>query len=157
MNFSTIEFDDDTLAFWHEVKTFFAEHVTSEVLEAERITGGGFNEQLHLAMGQRGWVAPQCSVADGGADLDDLRARIISDEFARSGAPYVLASTTMLPPIAIQLFASPEVKAEVLPRVADGTVRICLGYTEPDCGSDLAAVRTRATRNGAGWINRNQW
>ncbi|HEY2043947.1 MAG TPA: acyl-CoA dehydrogenase family protein, partial [Jatrophihabitans sp.] len=97
MNFSTIELDDDTLAFWREVKAFFAEHVTSEVLEEERTTGGGFNEQLHLAMGQRGWVAPQWSVADGGGGLDDLRARMITDEFTRSGAPHVLASTTMLP------------------------------------------------------------
>ena len=50
--------DADTLEFWHEVRAFFDEHVTEEVHELERRTGGGFDEELHLAMGERGWVAP---------------------------------------------------------------------------------------------------
>lgn len=156
MNFGIMELDDDTLAFWRDARAFFDEHVTDEVLEDERVNGGGFNESLHLAMGARGWVAPQWSSAEGGAGLDALRARIVADEWARSGAPYILASTTLLPPIAIRMFGSPEIQAEVLPRVADGTARICLGYTEPDCGSDLAAVRTRADRDGDGWIINGQ-
>lgn len=156
MNFESIHLDDDTLAFWREARAFFDENVTTEVLEDELINGGGFNEALHLAMGARGWVAPQWPAEEGGAGLDPLRARIIADEWARSGAPYILASTTLLPPIAIRMFGSPEVQAEVLPRVADGTARICLGYTEPDCGSDLAAVRTRAERDGDKWVINGQ-
>ncbi|OBG32977.1 hypothetical protein A5672_24905 [Mycobacterium alsense] len=156
MNFGTIDLDDDTLEFWREVRSFFEEHVTEEVLEDERVNGSGFSEALHLAMGARKWVAPQWPEAEGGAGLNALRARIIADEWARSGAPYILASTTLLPPIAIRMFGTPEMQAEVLPRVADGTARICLGYTEPDCGSDLAAVRTRAERDGDGWIINGQ-
>lgn len=156
MNFGTIELDDDTLAFWRGVRRFFSEHVTDDLLDEERRSGGGFNEALHLAMGERGWVAPQWSTADGGAGLDARRAQIIQSEFYGSGAPYILAGTTLLPPIAIRLFGSAEVQSEILPRVADGTVRICLGYTEPDCGSDLAAVRTRAERDGEGWIINGQ-
>ncbi|PXX01627.1 acyl-CoA dehydrogenase family protein [Mycolicibacterium moriokaense] len=156
MNFGTVELDDDTLAFWRDAREFFDEHVTAEVLEQERTDGDGFNEALHLAMGQRGWVATRWPKSEGGADLDPMRARIVALEWARSGAPYVLASTTLLPPIAIRMFGSPEVQTEVLPGVADGTVRICLGYTEPDCGSDLAAVRTRAERDGDGWIINGQ-
>lgn len=156
MNFGTIELDDDTLAFWREAQAFFDEHVTAQVLEDERVNGGGFNEALHLAMGARGWVAPQWPTSEGGAGLDALRARIVAVEWTRSGAPYILASTTLLPPIVIRMFGSPELQAEVLPRVADGTARICLGYTEPDCGSDLAAVRTRAERDGDGWVINGQ-
>lgn len=156
MNFEVIELDEDTMDFWRDVRGFFEEHVTAEVLDEERVNGGGFNEALHLAMGQRGWVAPRWTESEGGADLDPLRARIVADEFARSGAPYILAGTTLLPPVAIRMFGSAEVQAEVLPGVADGTVRICLGYTEPDCGSDLAAVRTRAERDGNGWIINGQ-
>ncbi|BBX00972.1 hypothetical protein BST36_24360 [Mycolicibacterium moriokaense] len=156
MNFGSIELDQDTLAFWREVRGFFAEHVTDELLDEERANGGGFNEALHLAMGERGWVAPQWSTAEGGAGLDPRRAQIIQHEFYGSGAPYILAGTTLLPPIAIRIFGSPEIQAEILPRVADGTVRICLGYTEPDCGSDLAAVRTRAERDGDDWIINGQ-
>jgi alkylation response protein AidB-like acyl-CoA dehydrogenase len=156
MNFGVIELDQAAQDFWRAARDFFEEHVTAEVLDEERMNGGGFNENLHLAMGQRGWVAPQWAESEGGAGLDPLRARIVADEFARSGAPYILAGTTLLPPVAIRMFGSAEVQAEVLPGVADGTVRICLGYTEPDCGSDLAAVRTRAERDGDGWIINGQ-
>jgi len=156
MNFAEIELDDDTLKFWDDAREFFCEHVTQEVLDEERRNGGGFSESLHLALGRRGWVAPQWPVEDGGAGLDAMHARIIAMELSRSGAPAILASTTLLPPVAIRMFASPEVQGEVLPGVADGTVRICLGYTEPDCGSDLAAVRTRALPDGDEWIINGQ-
>lgn len=152
MNFAAFELDDETIAFWEEARAFFDEHVTAEVLEDERINGGGFNEGLHLAMGKRGWAAPRWSVEDGGAGLDRRKAGIVAIELARSNAPNILATTTLLPPVAIRLFAVDELKAEVLPKVADGTVRISLGYTEPDCGSDLAAVRTRAERDGDEWV-----
>ncbi|CQD09062.1 acyl-CoA dehydrogenase [Mycobacterium lentiflavum] len=156
MNFGIIDLDDDILSFWRDVRGFFAERVTRELLDEERHGGGGFNEGLHLAMGERGWVAPEWPQSEGGAGLDSLRAQIITREFYGSGAPYILAGTTLLPPIAIRMFGSPQLQAEILPRVADGTVRICLGYTEPDCGSDLAAVRTRAERDGEGWIINGQ-
>ena len=47
-------------------------------------------------------------------------------------------------------------KREVLPGIANGSIRVCLGYTEPDAGSDLAAVRTRAVRDGDEWILNGQ-
>jgi alkylation response protein AidB-like acyl-CoA dehydrogenase len=156
MNFSALELDDEVLAFWKDARSFFEEHVTDEVLDDERRSGGGFNEALHLAMGERGWVAPTWPISDGGADLDPLRARILALELERSGAPTILASTTLLPPVAIAAFASDELKHEVLPEVAAGRVRISLGYTEPDCGSDLAAVRTRAVRDGDEWVVNGQ-
>ncbi len=152
MNFALLDLDDETRAFWAEARAFFDTHVTASVHDEERETGAGFNEPLHLALGQRGWVAPQWSVEDGGAGLDALQARIVAQELTRSGAPFILASTTLLPPVAIRLFAADDIKAEILPGVADGTIRICLGYTEPDCGSDLAAVKTRAVRDGDQWV-----
>lgn len=156
MNFGAIELDEDIQQFWAEVREFFSEHVTTEVLDEERTNGSGFSESLHLALGKRGWVTPQWPVSEGGAELDPLRARIVAEELARSGAPNILASTTLLPPIAIRMFGSAELQGEILPKVAEGTVRICLGYTEPDCGSDLAAVRTRATPDGADWVINGQ-
>lgn len=156
VNFSPVELDDDTLSFWHEVQAFFAEQVTGQLLTQEREDGGGFNEDLHLAMGKRGWVAPRWSQAEGGAGLDAVRAQLVEREFLGSGAPFILASTTLLPTVAVRMFGSAEMQAEIIPGVADGTIRICLGYTEPDCGSDLAAVRTRAERDGAGWIINGQ-
>jgi alkylation response protein AidB-like acyl-CoA dehydrogenase len=49
-------------------------------------------------------------------------------------------------------FGSPELRDEVLPKVFSGHVRLCLGYTEPEGGSDIATCQTRAVRDGGGWI-----
>jgi len=49
-------------------------------------------------------------------------------------------------------FGSPELRDEVLPGVFSGEVRLCLGYTEPEGGSDVATCKTRAVRDGEGWI-----
>jgi alkylation response protein AidB-like acyl-CoA dehydrogenase len=52
----------------------------------------------------------------------------------------------------VQAFASPSLKKEVLPGVMSGEIRLCLGYTEPEGGSDVATCKTRAVRDGEGWI-----
>ena len=57
---------------------------------------------------------------------------------------------------AVRDWARDDVKAEVLPAAARGEVRMCLGYTEPDTGSDLANVRTRAVRDGDEWVINGQ-
>jgi alkylation response protein AidB-like acyl-CoA dehydrogenase len=156
VNFSPLELDAETLAFWTEVRAFFDEHVTEEVHELERRTGGGFNEDLHLAMGERGWVAPTWPPSEGGAGLDAIRAAIVAREMTRSGAPAILAGTTLLPASSIRAHGNEQLKRDVLPGIANGTIRVCLGYTEPDAGSDLAAVRTRAVRDGDEWVLNGQ-
>ena len=52
----------------------------------------------------------------------------------------------------VDKFGSAELKDEVLPGVYSGHVRLCLGYTEPEGGSDVATCKTRAVRDGDGWI-----
>ena len=156
MDFSQIDLDDDLRAFWTDVRSFMEHHVTESVLLEERRTGSGFCEDLHLAMGNRGWVAPDWPAAEGGAGLDAVRTHILRHELRRSGAPSILAGTTLLPPVSIRMFGTTALQREILPGVAKGIIRICLGYTEPDTGSDLAGVRTRATRDGDDWIVNGQ-
>jgi alkylation response protein AidB-like acyl-CoA dehydrogenase len=152
VNFATIDLDAETLEFWRDTRAFFDEHVTDAVHDEERRTGSGYNEELHRALGERGWAAPRWPVEEGGAALDPVRARIVELELERSGAPAVISRTNLLPAIAVRMFADEQLKREVLPGVASGHVNICLGYTEPDCGSDLAGVRTRAVRDGDEWV-----
>ncbi|MCW2624264.1 acyl-CoA dehydrogenase family protein, partial [Mycobacterium sp.] len=52
----------------------------------------------------------------------------------------------------VEKFGSPELKADVMPRVFSGHVRLCLGYTEPQGGSDVATCKTRAVRDGDSWV-----
>lgn len=58
MDFSPVPLTDEQQAFTGEVRAFLAEHVTPQVLEEERLTGSGFNERVHLALGQKGWIMP---------------------------------------------------------------------------------------------------
>src|SRR5580693_7194345 len=152
MDFGRVPLDAGEQEFLGEVRSFMTEHVTGEVLDEERRTGSGFNERLHLALAGRGWVTPTWPPERGGAGLDPVRARILELEMRRAGVPSITQSTTGLVVAAVEKFGRPDLAAELLPGVAAGTVRFCLGYTEPDGGSDIAAAKTRAVRDGDEWV-----
>jgi len=152
MDFSPVPLTAQQQAFQDEVRAFLAEHVTPEVLEEERLTGSGFNERLHLALGRKGWIMPGWPVEKGGAGLDPVRLRILEVEMRRSRIPSITRGTTGLVVKAVEKYAVPDLAAELLPEVAEGTVRFCLGYTEPDGGSDIAAAKVRAVRDGDEWV-----
>ncbi|MEO3855871.1 acyl-CoA dehydrogenase family protein [Acrocarpospora sp. B8E8] len=156
MDFSVVELDDDLAAFVAEVREFIATYVTEEVHEEERRTGGSFNLRLHEALGAKGWIVPHWPVEKGGAGLDRLRQRILELELERVDAPTITLSTTRLVLSAVEKYAEPGLAAELLSKVARGDVRFCLGYTEPDGGSDIAAAKTRAVRDGDEWIVNGQ-
>jgi len=80
MELSAVTPDSEQQAFAAQVRGFFTEHVTPEVLEHERVTGDGFNEQVHLALGERGWIMPAWPAERGGAGLDPVRVRILELE-----------------------------------------------------------------------------
>jgi alkylation response protein AidB-like acyl-CoA dehydrogenase len=60
--------------------------------------------------------------------------------------------TTAMVARSVAKFGSPELQDEVMPGVFTGEVRLCLGYTEPEGGSDVATCKTRAVRDGEGWV-----
>ncbi|AYJ50339.1 acyl-CoA dehydrogenase family protein [Rhodococcus sp. P1Y] len=152
MDFSAFELDDELRNFWIEVNDFFDQHATDEVYEEEHRTGSGYNNDLHEAMGKRGWLTPAWSLDEGGAELDALRQRLLKLEMDRRDPPHVTLSTTSMTVAVVRANGSEKLKEKVLPGVASGQIRICLGYTEPDGGSDLAGVRTKATRVDGGWV-----
>lgn len=152
MDFGVIDLDAGQLDFWKEVDAFLDEHVTSEVHDEEERTGSGHNQAVHEALGQRGWVMPRWSKDEGGAELDEVRAHILQLELDRHNLPNVTIATTGMTVAVVRAHGNDFLKAKVLPGVASGHTKICLGYTEPDGGSDLAGVRTRATRVDAGWV-----
>ena len=152
MDFSEIELDTEHAALLSEIRAFVKEHITDEVRRYEIETGHGFNEKVHLALGERGWIMPQWPRDRGGAGMDPLGIYLLTRELARAKMPFPTVSTTRLAVTAVEQFGSPEVKEDVLRGVADGTVRISLGYTEPHGGSDVAMSRTRAVRDGNEWV-----
>ncbi len=156
MDFSPIELDDATRAFWDDARAFCDEHVTPEVIDEEFRTGSGFNEGLHKALAARGWIVPTWPRDAGGAGATFLQAALLNRELRDRHAPTITRGTTMMVLPAVEQWGADELKADVLPGVARGDVRFCLGYTEPDSGSDIAAARTRAHRDGDEWVIEGQ-
>ena len=81
-----------------------------------------------------------------------MRKRIWELEKRRAHVPWVTFGTTAMIARSVEKFGSPELRAEVMPRVFSGHVRLCLGYTEPEGGSDVATCKTRAVRDGDDWV-----
>jgi 3-oxocholest-4-en-26-oyl-CoA dehydrogenase alpha subunit len=139
-----------------EAETFAAEHVTADIVEEELRTGDGVSRTLLRAMGARGWVAPMWPLEEGGAGLDPFETSAMQNAIRGAGGPTVGPGTTMLSANAIRALGSAELRARILPGVAAGETLICLGYTEPEGGSDVFACKTRSVRDGDEWVVNGQ-
>jgi len=137
-------------------QAFARQHVTADVIEDELRTGDGVSRPLMEAMGARGWIAPTWPEAEGGAGLDQFQASAIFNAIRAAGGPTIGPGTTMLAANAIRAMGSDELKQAVLPRVANGELLICLGYTEPEGGSDVFQCQTRSVRDGDQWVINGQ-
>jgi alkylation response protein AidB-like acyl-CoA dehydrogenase len=151
MDFSVVELSAEDREFRDRLRAFLAVHVTDEVRRRDRETGENFDEGVHLALGTEGYLA-----ADWKDESDEgfsaVRRRIFDLEIGRAHTPWFHWGTTAMVAHTVDQFGSPELADEVVPGVLSGHIRLCLGYTEPEGGSDVATCRTRATRDGAGWI-----
>ena len=100
-------------------------------------------------MAERGWTVPSWPTEYGGAALSTAKARVLSQEMAeiRARPPLMGMGVSMIGPTLLE-FGTDDQRAEHLPRIARGEVQWCQGYSEPNAGSDLAALRTRAEDQG---------
>jgi alkylation response protein AidB-like acyl-CoA dehydrogenase len=100
-------------------------------------------------MAGRGWTAPTWPVEYGGGGLGPAEARVLAEELGRLKLPPPLIGfgLSMIGPTLLR-YGSEEQKREHLPRICRGEIRWCQGYSEPDAGSDLASLQTRAERDG---------
>jgi alkylation response protein AidB-like acyl-CoA dehydrogenase len=151
MDFARVELSDDDQIFQHDLRALLAEIVTDEVRAHDHKTGDNFDEGVHCRLGDEGYLAQYYQTeANGG--FNALRLRIFELEIGRAHAPWFHSGTTRMVAQALQQFGSPELVAAVMRGVMAGPTRLCLGYTEPDGGSDVATCKTRAVRDGDGWI-----
>jgi len=102
-------------------------------------------------LGAAGWIGIGWPVADGGQGLPWSQQVIFYEEYARAGGPGRVGhiGEQLLGPTLL-MFGSDEQKKRFLPGILDGTSLWCQGYSEPDAGSDLAGLRTRAALDGDG-------
>lgn len=108
-------------------------------------------------MRDKGWTVPHWPKEYGGGGLDGEQAKIVRAEMAAIGAraPLVSFGISMLGP-ALLKYGNEEQKKEHLPKIAAGLIRWCQGYSEPNAGSDLASLQTRADSDGDHFVINGQ-
>src|SRR6516165_5461681 len=142
MDFSRVDLSAEDQGFLNEVRDFLTTHVTDEVIRHDRETGDNFHEGVHLALGAAGYLEAEWK-PDSAGGFSRVRRRIWELEKRRVHVPWVTWGTTAMVARSVAKFGSPELIDEVLPKVFSGEVRLCLGYTEPEGGSDVATCKTR--------------
>ena len=151
MDFSEVALSAEDKGFKDQTRQLLSEVVTEDVLRRDRETGENFDERVHLALGAADYLAGDWQdESDGG--FSAVRRRIFQLEIARAHTPWYHWGTTAMVARMVQQFGSPELVGKVLPGVLSGQIRLCLGYTEPEGGSDVATCKTRAVRDGVAWI-----
>src|SRR5271167_254020 len=154
MDLSRVELSGDDRAFLDDARKFLRTHVTEEVLRRDRETGDNFDEGVHLALGAAGYLEREWKPASDGG-FSRVRRRIWELEKRRAHVPWVTWGTSAMIARSVEKFGSPELRQEVMPGFFSGHIRMCLGYTEPEGGSDVATCKTRAVRDGSGagaWV-----
>jgi alkylation response protein AidB-like acyl-CoA dehydrogenase len=146
------------LAFRDELRAFIKVWRTPELLAEYKATYGGGGERIHRfheAISEKGWMRMCWPREVGGEGRSMLFHFIFVEEMEYWGMPYGnLTFTSVAPTLAA--FGSEAQKAEYLPGIYRGELTFALGYSEPNAGTDLAALRTRAVRDGDDWVINGQ-
>ena len=142
-----------------ELRGYFAALMTPDVRAAldsggDYGTGEAYREVVRQ-LGRDGWLVLSWPVEYGGRGAPMLDQLIFTDEAAAAGVPVPFLTINTVGPT-IMRFGTPEQKAYYLPRIAAGEIHFSIGYSEPEAGTDLAALRTRAVRDGEGYLINGQ-
>ena len=140
-------------ALRRELREYYAALLTPEV-EAELATSHGIGPTVRRLVGQMaadGWLGIGWPTEYGGQGRSALEQFIFFDESMRSGAPVPMLTINTVGPT-IMNFGTPEQKAFFLPKILAGEIFFCIGYTEPNAGTDLAALTTKAVRDGDEYV-----
>jgi alkylation response protein AidB-like acyl-CoA dehydrogenase len=132
-----------------EIKNFSAVHRSN--------TWDAFDADFSRKLGERGWLGMMLPKAYGGNERGPLDRYVIVEELLAAGAPsgfHWVADRQSGPLLA--RYGTEEQKQTILPKITAGEACFCIGMSEPNSGSDLASLRTRAERTDAGWLVNGQ-
>jgi alkylation response protein AidB-like acyl-CoA dehydrogenase len=153
MRFESTELTDEERRLQGEVRSF----LESELPRGSFVPGLGFNAAkdpaFSVRLAEKGWVGMALPKRYGGHDRSAVDRFIVMEELLRWGAPvghHWVADRQSGPVIA--RFGTEEQKQRFLPGICRGELSFSIGMSEPESGSDLASVSTRATRQGDGWL-----
>lgn len=139
-------------ALRREVRAFIAEEVAAGAFAPSRNSWSSFDADFSRKCGERGYIGMRWPKKYGGHERSALERYVVTEEMLAGGAPvgaHWIADRQSGQQILRH--GSERAKRTLLPRIAAGQCFFSIGMSEPDSGSDLAAVRTRAARAEGGW------
>ena len=150
-----LEFTDELRDFQQEVRAFIEERLPGDLrTKVERFLTLGKNDYRRWQdiLAEKGWLVYSWPEEYGGTGWSPVQRYIFEEEMGRAGAPRVIPfGPKMVGPV-IYTFGTDAQKAKYLPAIARNETWWCQGYSEPDAGSDLANLRTRAIRDGDHYV-----
>lgn len=158
------KFTPEEEAFRQEVKDWLKAEIPTRWFELctgfwqETDESWKISRQFQQKLGAKGWLAPAYPKEYGGANLGHIKRLILAEELAYHNAPVGVETeiTVNWVGMALQHFGNEQQKNDYVNRVAKGDIVFCLGYSEPNAGSDLASLQTRATEKGDEYIVNGQ-
>lgn len=153
MRFDATELTDDELALQAEVRAFCDAELPPGSYEPGLGMAGAVDPEFSKKLAGRGWLGMALPKEYGGGDRSAVDRFVVVEELLRRGAPvgYHWIADRQTGPV-ISRFGTDEQKDRFLPAICRGEVGFSIGMSEPDAGSDLAAVATRAVRAHGGWV-----
>lgn len=153
-----ITYPPETEAFRTEVKAFLADALPADwkgIGALDEEAAWTFARDWRRRLAEHGFLSLTWPEEFGGRGLSKLHQVVLMEELALAGAPFGLPQDTfgvkMLANTLLR-WGTEEQKSRFLPRILSGEDTWCQGYSEPDAGSDLASLRTRAVRDGGEWV-----
>ena len=143
-----------------ELRSYFAQLMTPERVDAlssveGEVGSGNVYRDTVAQMGKDGWLTLSWPKEFGGQGRPPMDGLIFSDEAAIAGAPVPFLTINSVAPT-IMAFGTEEQKKFYLPKIASGDLHFSIGYSEPGAGTDLAALRTTAVRDGDDYVINGQ-
>jgi alkylation response protein AidB-like acyl-CoA dehydrogenase len=144
-------------ALRQELRRYYQKLLTPEDLEDIRRNEGvgPTARRVVRQMGRDGWLGIGWPKEYGGRGMTPIEQFIFFDESMRAGAPVPMLTVNSVAPTIMQ-YGTEEQKQFYLPRILKGEIHFAIGYTEPDAGTDLAALKTRAVRDGDSFVINGQ-
>lgn len=144
------QLDAATATYRDEVRAHLREVLTPEFEERIYLSGVAHDDEFAKSLVEKGYFAPGWPVEFGGQNRNAWDDQVVKEELMRFDAPVYLSETTRMVASIIREVGTPALKDLILAGAINGDITIALGFTEPECGSDVAAAATRAVRDGPG-------
>ena len=148
-------FSEEDQSFREEVATFTDSELPwdwrDRSVDSEEPDEGVLVNQFRKKLADKGWLTMAWPMEYGGQAAPHIRQVIFSEEMAYRGVPALDPGIRMVGPI-LMLHGSEDQKSALLPRIANADITWAQGYSEPDAGSDLASLQTRADEDGDDFV-----